>query len=164
NSTSNSVCVEVVERGRDRQVVRMSERRPCHSRELVGVLCLHLRKHRAQLRMRSVLELVRHCSVELVLQERTIALRRGQHRQVSHRRSMDVERCLRWEELRVSIAGEEERWICGAQKEDVVVEVDVSFAESGNVMKLRLYGMRVEHRQSIAVGEDLSVVDDSDLR
>src|SRR5699024_2776500 len=71
---------------------------------------------------------------------------------------------FRWEELRVSIAGEEERWICGAQKEDVVVEVDVSFAESGNVMKLRLYGMRVEHRQSIAVGEDLSVVDDSDLR
>src|SRR5699024_10892281 len=70
NSTSNGVCVEVVERGRDRQVVWMSERRPCHSRELVGVLCLHLRKHRAQLRMRSVLELVRHCSVELVLQER----------------------------------------------------------------------------------------------
>src|SRR5699024_10689841 len=48
-------------------------------------------------------------------------------------------------------------------EEDVVVEVDVSLAESGYVMKLRLYGMGVEHRQSIAVGEDLSVVDDSDL-
>src|SRR5699024_7443287 len=83
---------------------------------------------------------------------------------VSHRRRIDVERRFRREELRVSIAGEEERRVCGAQEEDVVVEVDVSFAESGNVVKLRLYGMRVEYRQRIAVGEDLSVGDDSDLR
>jgi len=133
--------------GSDRVVVRRTEPRPDELLEDLRVAVLELLEDRTLLRMRRVLHLVGERASAEVLDELAVVLGGRHHREVPDRRRTELQERPRHEEPRETVPLEEQLGRDGPAEEDVVVQIEIPVREAGDVVELRLDGVRVEDRQ-----------------